>query len=84
MSPGDWQPTELFSKLSKDMASSHHFPSTVGSEKQEIKKNNTLYNMLEDKFGHGLLSRRDGREKRTGIHCFADLLLLLDCLSGWS
>lgn len=50
VSPGDWQPTELFSKLSKDMASSHHFPSTVGSEKQEIKKNNTLYNMLEDKF----------------------------------
>lgn len=84
VSPWDWQPTELFSKLPKDMASSHHFPSITDFQRQEKKKNDTLYNVLEDKFGYALLLGRDGREKRTGIRCFADLLWLLDCLSGWS
>lgn len=78
MSPRDWQPTELFSELSKDMASSHHFHSTVGSQKQEIKKNNRLYNVLEDKFGHGLLSWRDGRDKGQGYTA------LLICCGSWT
>lgn len=71
-------PRNYFSKLSKDVASSHHFPSTVGSQRQEI-KNNTLYNVLEDKFGCALLSRRDGREKRTGTHT-----ALLICCGSWA
>lgn len=42
---GIGSPRNYFSKLSKDVASSLHFPSTVGSQRQEI-KNNALYNVV--------------------------------------
>lgn len=85
VSPCDWHPTVLFSKLSKDVALSHNLPSTVDLQRQEIKKNNILYNMLENKCGNALLLRRDVEEKkkeRTRMCCFGDPLWLPDCPAG--
>lgn len=63
MSPCDWLPVVLFSKLSKDTALSHNLPSAVDSQKQEIKENSMLYNTLENKHGNASLLRRDVGKK---------------------
>lgn len=77
VSPCDWHPTVLFSKLSKDVALSRNLPSTVDLQRQEIKKNNMLYNMLENKRGNALLLRRDVEKKnRRGQGCAA---LVIHC-----
>lgn len=77
-------PQLLFSKLSKDVTLSHNLPSTVDLQRQEIKKNNMLYNMLENKCGNALLLRRDMEKKkeRTRMCCFGDPLWLPDCPAG--
>lgn len=57
-------PQYYFLSSLKNMALSHNLPSTVDSQRQEIKKDNTLYNMLENKCGNSPLLRRDVEKKQ--------------------
>lgn len=45
------------------MALSHNLPSTVDPQWQEVKKDNMLYNMLENKCGNSSLLRRNVEKK---------------------